>query len=760
MTATITLPYVVGRYTLTRQIGQGGMGVVYAARDERLERDVAVKMIAGLSSDTAVQRFWREARAAASVSHPNVCQVFEVDECSDGIYLAMELLQGESLDARLARGPCAPREAVDTALQILAALSALHERGLVHRDIKPSNVYLTPHGIKVLDFGLARPIIADTLALDVTAPNDITQPGMVVGTPRYMAPEQLTGGVVDGRADIHAVGALLFEMLAGRALFAGDNMVDLARAIVHDHPPALRGPAAVVAVDRVIRRALAKDTNARFPVADAMAAELSEIAFNESDTRSIAAVSALLRIVVPPLRLQSADADIGFLSYGLAETVSGSLASLRDVAVRSPSVAARWASADADIRRLAMDADVDVIVAGSLTRMGDQLRVSVQLVDAQSGTVAGGTSVRGKLSGIFEFEDELTRAVLSLLTPMRAGSSSGAERRDVPANARAFELFLRGLELARQMPTVTEARDCFAAALEEDPAFAPAWAWLGRCHRVIGKYLELAEENDRRAEEAFQRALALSPELPLAHRFYTHFESEHGRADAAIGRLLRHSKTNRNDAQLFAGLVHACRYAGLLDESLAAYEEARRLDPMVNTSVEFTLLQRGDIAALDQLPSSVELEGVRAYQLMFWERTDEIPRRLTPAVVESHLPGYRGVLEALRDATLRPDHVGELLDNTLMLGVGNDPEALLLAGGIFAALGAGERAIGLFSRAMELGFFSTRLLEVAPAFATLRSRKELQALMEKARQRQLIARAVFDRGGGRELLGLKQGRAR
>src|SRR3954470_3300113 len=158
MTDELALPFEMGHYNLYRCLGRGGMGVVYAARDLRLDRDVAVKMIAGLSDPVSTKRFWREARAAASVSHPNVCQIFEVDEHSIGIYLAMELLEGESLEARLMRGACAPGDALKIQRDLLAALRALHDRGLVHRDVKPANIFLTKHGAKLLDFGLARAI--------------------------------------------------------------------------------------------------------------------------------------------------------------------------------------------------------------------------------------------------------------------------------------------------------------------------------------------------------------------------------------------------------------------------------------------------------------------------------------------------------------------------------------------------------------------------------------------------------------------------
>src|SRR6266545_2182655 len=200
------------------------MGVVYAARDERLERTVALKTMLSLAGDeTARRRFWREARAAASVNHPNICQIYEIGEDAGELFIAMELLDGEALAERLARGPLNVSEAVPVCLGMLAALSALHARGIVHRDLKPSNVFLTPHGVKLLDFGLARPTDPE-LARSLMSATELTQTGMLVGTPRYMAPEQVTGEDQDARTDLFATGAILFEMLAGRPAFAGANV--------------------------------------------------------------------------------------------------------------------------------------------------------------------------------------------------------------------------------------------------------------------------------------------------------------------------------------------------------------------------------------------------------------------------------------------------------------------------------------------------------------------------------------------------------
>ena len=211
-------PDRIGHYVIARRLGEGGMGIVYAARDERLDRTVALKTMSSVANDEAARRrFWREARAAASVNHPNVCQIYEIGEDAGELFIAMELLEGEPLLERLQRGPMSVSQTVPVGLGILAALSALHARGIVHRDLKPSNVFLTPHGVKVLDFGLARP----ELELMSVTETGLTRTGTVMGTPRYMAPEQMTGESVDTRSDLFAAGAILFEMLAGRPAFGG-----------------------------------------------------------------------------------------------------------------------------------------------------------------------------------------------------------------------------------------------------------------------------------------------------------------------------------------------------------------------------------------------------------------------------------------------------------------------------------------------------------------------------------------------------------
>src|SRR5688500_5494738 len=233
------------------------MGVVYQADDERLKRTVALKMMLSVEHDeTSRKRFWREARAAASVNHPHVCQIYEVGEDRGTLFIAMELLEGEPLSEHLRRGPLSVDQALPIALDMLAALGAIHASGIVHRDLKPSNVFLARHGVKLLDFGLARP--SDPALAASAASAGLTASGMVVGTPRYIAPEQVTGEGSDARSDLFAAGAIFFEMLAGRPAFDGRNMVEILHATLYEQPPALTGSPAIAAADRVIRWSLAK----------------------------------------------------------------------------------------------------------------------------------------------------------------------------------------------------------------------------------------------------------------------------------------------------------------------------------------------------------------------------------------------------------------------------------------------------------------------------------------------------------------------
>jgi TolB-like protein len=747
-----TWPARIGRYRIDRKLGEGGMGVVYAARDDRLERWIALKTLPALDADdTARQRLWREARAAASVNHPNICQIYEIGEEDGRLFIAMELLDGQPLADRLQRGALTPAETIPIGLDILAALSALHARAIVHRDLKPSNVFLTAHGVKLLDFGLARPSI--DAALD--AATGLTRTGIVMGTPRYMSPEQVAGEPVDARSDLFATGAMLFEMLAGRPAFGGRTLVEVLHATRYEQPPALVGSPAVAALDRVIRRAMAKRPADRPATADAMAGELRAIRAAESGAAGLA--QALTRLVVLPFRPLRPDAETDFLAFSLPDAIATSLAGHDALIVRSSAVAARFAGPAPDLKALAAEADVDRVVMGTLLRSGDQLRAAVQLVDAPAGTLLTSHTVQSTLGDLFRLQDDIARRVSEALALPLSGAPASPS--PPPQDARAYELYLRANELARTYDGLAAARDLYQRSLELDSRFAPAWAHLGRCHRVIGKYVEPTPDSEARAEEALRRALALSPRLTIAHKYYANLEADIGQAQNGMLRLLGEAARHGNDAELFAGLVHACRYCGLFAQSVRAHEEARRLDPNVPTSVEQTLHMAGEIDRLlaIALPKVVAGgdDGIRVIGLGLSGRREEARAMLgRMRQQESRIPLFATWIEYL-DAWLdrRADEMIAHMTRMPALKIQDDPEAIFQEGWLRCDVGRLEDGLPLLQQAVAKGYWVVDTLAGRPQFDTLRDRPAFRALFDQARTGRQRALEAFREAGGERLLG-------
>ena len=511
----------------------------------------------------------------------------------------MELLEGQPLSEKMRSAPLSPHDALAVLLPVLQALEALHSRGIVHRDLKPSNVFVTNYGVKLLDFGLARPTVSDGAATAL----DLTLAGQVVGTPAYMAPEQLDGSPVDVRADLFAAGVLLFEMVAGRSLFLAATPIATMHAVLYERPPALTGGASVEAVDRIIRHALEKKPADRYQTAMEMAADV-RAATDSRDPGERARAVAVTRLVVLPFRVVPPDPDADFLAVGLADALTATLSGLDSMVVRSPLAAAAFAGPAPDLKAIATTLDVDAVLTATLMRAGDQLRVNAQLLEAPAGTVQWSHRSKTGLGDLFALQDELTHQIVESLSVPLSRSDERALRRDVPANARAYEFYLRANQHG-QTNDSSLARDLYLQCLDEDPEYAPAWARLGRTYRRIGNWGDRARsaEHYANAEEALRRALDLNPDLALAHYFYAFLELDLGRAQEAMLRLIERAKQHRADPELLAGLVHALRYCGLLDASVAAFEKARRLDPNVVTSVCHTFWMCGDTQR------AVETEG-------------------------------------------------------------------------------------------------------------------------------------------------------
>ncbi|MEZ5398642.1 MAG: protein kinase [Bryobacteraceae bacterium] len=733
----------IGHYHVMRRLGEGGMGVVWEAADARLGRSVALKAIRSqhAASPAFLERFWREARAAASLNHPNVCQVYEVGEAEGIPFLVMELLQGQPLDSRLKQGPLAVAEAVRAASQMLAALGALHRQGLVHRDLKPSNLFLTPNGVKLLDFGLVR---TEDQGGGVT----LTQTGMMMGTPAYMSPEQASGRDADAISDLFSAGAVLYEMLSGRRAFPGGSVPEILLSVVNHQPPALMGTPEISRLDRVVARALSKRPESRYRSADEMLADLTAVPM-ETGSAVAVEVRPVTRLIVLPFRMLVPDEETGFLAYSLPDAISSTLAALESLVVRSSMAASQFNPDRPDLKAIAREAQVDAVVTGSLMRAGDRVRVTVQLVEAPGGTVLHAQSAQGGVHDLFQLQDDLVQRLAESLKIPLTPKDNRVFNRTAPAN-NAYELYLRANKLMTNLRDVEKARELYEQCVAADPGFAPGWARLGRAERLMAKYADREDRYDA-AEQALRRALSIDPDLALAHNLYAQLEADSGRAESAMVRLLRLAARGGTDPEMFAGLVHVCRHCGLLDASLAAHERARRLDPKIPTSVFHTLFQKGDWdRCLEE--AGTDAGFLKAQVLLTLGRREEadVVIREDLARVDELAPRIQRVVRALVAAM---DGSSSAPGSELLSAAdARDPEGIFYWSRYIAHLGETELAVSELGNAVELGYYCAYALEHDPWLENVRRHAEFPHMLALAKERRGRALEAFRENGGEKLL--------
>lgn len=733
----------IGHYRLTGVLGEGGMGVVHAALDERLGRPVAIKTLhTSADGPIARERLQREARAAARVNHPNICQLYELGEEDGELFIAMELLQGEALATRLTRGALPTAEAIGIALGILAGLDALHREGIVHRDLKPSNIFLTPHGVKLLDFGVASSVgpVNATLAR-------LTAPGTIIGTPLYAAPEQLREDGVDARTDVYSTGVVLYEMLAGATPFSGRTLASTVHAIVNDSPPPLAGIASA-AIDRTVRTALSKRPEERYSSAEAMARDL-RLALAVTDEPAGSARS-LTRLIVLPLRVLRPDPETDFLAFSLADAITNGLSGLQSLIVRSSAAALRFANVHADLKSIAGDAEVDAVLTGTLLRGGPELRVATQLVEVPSGTVLWSHTAQVSVGDVFSVQDELTRRILESLSIPLTAREQRMLKKDVPATPRAYELYLRANELSRETRQWRVALDLYQQCITDDPRYAPGWAGLGRIHRLLGKYVEDATATHfSQAENALKRALDLNPDLSTAENTYAALEVDLGRSEAAMVRLVRRARERPSDPELFAGLLHAARYCGLLRASVAAAERALLLDPAIRTSLVQTYFMRGEYGRMLDMDIEPYMRGLALSAL---GRVDEAIAALETI--------DRGAGSRLVTYTMALMHYlrGEHDESTALarqLRGMHDPEGRFYVARQLAQLGETADALEVLGGAVRDGFFCVPAIAADPALDSIRAQPQFANILRDAEARHRRAVISFISAEGDRVLGIE-----
>jgi eukaryotic-like serine/threonine-protein kinase len=470
------------------------------------------------------------------------------------------------------------------------------------------------------------------------------------------------------------------------------------------------------------------------------------------DSADTGGTPPVTRLMVLPFRMPQSETETAFLTESLPEAVASSLSGLESLVVRSTVFAARFAGEALDPKKIATEADVDVVLTGTLLRAGEKLRVSTQLTEVPAGTLMWSQTWQLALGDIFQVHDELTsRIVESLALPLTTREHRMLKR-DVPSNARAYELYLRGNQLSLDSKQWTLARDVYRRCVEEDPQYAPAWARLGRMYHVIGKYLNSGErESLDHAESAFRRALDLNPDLAIAHKLYAQLEVDLGRAQDAMVRLVERARSA--DPELFAGLVSACRYCGLLDASVAADGRARALDRRMRTSIAHTHFLRRDYKRVAEAKFE-EFPYIAAISLAELGRRREALDQLK-TLAPKVSPRLREFMSAAQ--SFIEERPTESLDavNRIVSSDFRDPEGLFYLTRHLARLGDTAGALRLLDRVAAGGFACYPALADDPWLSTLRARPAFKKVLADTRNRHEAARAAFVAANGAHLLGME-----
>jgi eukaryotic-like serine/threonine-protein kinase len=540
-----------GPYEILAPIGAGGMGEVYRARDARLGRDVAIKVLPEHLSKNpdALARFARETKAVAALSHPNILTIFDTGTQNGTSYAVIELLEGETLRSLLARGALAWRKAVDIGAALAEGLAAAHSKSIIHRDLKPENIFLTSDGrVKILDFGLAR---LEQHTGEVTETR--TEAGMVMGTPGYMSPEQVLGQPAGPASDIFSLGCVFFEMVSGQRAFPGQTSAETMSAILRDSPRTLATLGANVPseLDRLIAHCLDKNPQQRFQAARDLAFHLKGmVSSGPAAAVPVPASKALDSIAVLPFTNAKGDPDTEYLCDGITESILNSLARIAQLRVTPRSTVFRYKTPEVDPQAVGRELGVRAVLTGRVIQRGETLVVGTELLDVAAGTQLWGERYNRKLSDIFELEEEIARKISESLRMKLTGEQKSQLAKRFTDNTEAYQLYLRGRHhWTRRTPDhLKQGIEYFQQAIAKDPAYALAYSGLADCYSLLALLAASSKEAFARAKAAAAAAIAMDPDLAEGHTslafLRAYFDIDWTAADEGFQRALEINPSN------------------------------------------------------------------------------------------------------------------------------------------------------------------------------------------------------------------------
>nr|UXE44500.1 serine/threonine-protein kinase PknD [uncultured bacterium] len=658
---------ILSHYRILEPIGRGGMGIVYAAEDLKLGRRVALKLLPEyLARDKeSLQRFEREARAASALNHPNICTIYEIDEAEGLHFIAIELLEGETLKRRMARSRLPTQEILRIGIEISEALEAAHSAGIIHRDIKPSNVFLTRRGlVKVLDFGVAKRVGSEliersshfSLPLLGNFEADLTNTGALIGTTAYMSPEQVNRQLVDTRTDLFSLGAVLYEMTTGQMPFPGTDLSTVIRAVQHQRPIPVEqiNPEARSGLDRIIDKALQKDRRSRYQRAAELQADLQKLQghlerrgkrwrasllplallalfgvvlaasrFNPrvrqwiAGTPSVGMSHNIRSLAVLPFGNLTGDPAQEYLVEGMSDALITDLSKLTSLRVISRTSSMQYKGTHKALPEVARELNVDAAVLGSVTRSGNRIRVNAKLVEAAGGQNLWVQDYDRDESGVLKLQNDLAAAVAREV----AGKLTGKDQLRMAegpqsVNPQAYESYLKAEYFSSKETDegFEKAIEYYRKAIDLDPSFAAAYLGLGGTYSFMAYQRRLNyAEGSVKAENLLAKSLELDPNSSLAHAISGmikfQFRCDRPGAEKELNRAL---ELNPNDMGALDLYSYYLLEMGRTDEAIAEKKRVLEHDPVsVGTSAELGLyyLQAGrDDEAIQQLHKTLELD--------------------------------------------------------------------------------------------------------------------------------------------------------